>query len=314
MMRRIAIICAVVVVGLGIAFVVYKTRPGLPTPSPSPTPARGVSLAPYPPEGQHFRFRDALDNPYSPEFQTSFSYQPGMLTHTLTGGATLSGRIHAERLKPNFAYQVKLEGMPTQPYPWDKDALKDPYNAANQQIGRLGRWWCKECQWNVRDSELDQHKGHTVNGYLLFDYFVTDGLGNADVLLTLQSSFHVLWRLNQRPHETNDGDIRTYKVASSIDPVTSEVYGYSDPIEPAELQIYAEWEPERPLPGKVVFPPGEYRCRLLLTEESFHNVPPALAERFPWGRTKHEDGGWWGHCLTDEQLSFTITGSPQPTD
>jgi predicted component of type VI protein secretion system len=47
---------------------------------------------------------------------------------------------------------------------------------------------------------------------------------------------------------------------------------------------------------------------LLLTEESFHNVPPDLP--YTWGQTYYPDGGFWAHALSDEAFAFTISGGP----
>ena len=49
-----------------------------------------------------------------------------------TQGTTLTGTLQAENLKPNFAYQLKLEGYPG--------------TVANEKIGLAGRWWQEE--WN----------------------------------------------------------------------------------------------------------------------------------------------------------------------
>ncbi len=282
-------------------------HPSTPSPPPTPRPKR-VYLRPFPDPDhtQHYRWRDILDNPYSERFRQTTPYREGCAWHELSGGETLSGWLHVRGLKPNFAYQVKLEGRPTCPYPWPKNALRDPRNWANVQLGKLGRWWCDTCRWNVADAELKNHRGHMIYGYVLFDYFVTDGLGNADVKLSFDSSFHVVWRFDQRPRGDRDGDIRPYLVQSARDERTGEIYAYSSQVRPAVVPLYAEWEPGRPVPGQAKLPPGEYRCALLLTEESLHNAPPELAEAFPTARTNFPDGGFWAHCLVDDNLKFQV--------
>ncbi len=165
-----------------------------------------------------------------------------------------------------------------------------------------------DCGWNVSDSELatGAHDGHRVLGYLLFDFFMTDINGDATQQLYLDSSFHVLWRTDlRRPNPARDGKPRTHLV-------TYDSAVYESSFADENVKVYAEGEPGRPKPGQVTLPPGYYECRLLLTEESFHNVPPDLASQFPWGLTAYPDGGFWAHALSDDQFPFTITGGTPP--
>ncbi|MGD8237807.1 MAG: carboxypeptidase-like regulatory domain-containing protein, partial [Armatimonadota bacterium] len=227
---------------------------------------------------------------------------PDLVTYNLTDGTTLEGSITADGLKPGSAYQVKLEGMPTAPYSGTIPAESDVLNRSNWEIGHIGRWWCEDDGWNVDDSDLPSHVGHWVLGYLLFDFFVTDVNGNAIQPLYLDSSFHVLWRTDQRrANRARDGRPRTHRI--TYDPDV-----YESPFADQNVRVYAEGETGRPKPGQVTLPPGSYQCRLLLTEETFHNVPPALQSQFPWGRTNYADGGFWAHVLSDDGFAFTITG------
>jgi len=266
--------------------------------------ARGV--APYPgTELQYYRHRDLIDRAYSwspgDGSDGGFYGQSGVLVqHDLAGGLALAGTITADNLKPCFAYQVKLEGQSTQPRlsaagkPKLYD-LSDPINWANEQLGKVGRWWCMNDGWNVADSELSRHRGHVIRGYLLFDSIVTDATGHAQQLINLDSSFHVLWRTFGPGQRTQvpgtDGEMRWYTVDST------------------PVGVYAEWEPNRPLPGAVSLEPGTYQCRLLMTEESFHNDPASLVT---WGVTHYADGGFWAHALSDEALEFVIEPSGPP--
>ncbi|MBM3471843.1 MAG: hypothetical protein FJX75_01055 [Armatimonadetes bacterium] len=282
--------------------------------STGPVPPGGslvhaLSIGPYPPAGQYYRYRDILDHPYlfSPgDGSCAECYAPpALVTFTSgSGGATtLAGTLTAASLRPHFAYQVKLEGMPVKPYPWSGTDLADPPNWSNKQIGSVGRWWCNTCGWNVADNQLSRHRGHWVLGYLLFDFFITDIGGNALRDIHLDSSFHVLWRTDQRTPTANDGAPREHTVTYRSDV-------YSTPFSAATTSVYAEGEPNRPQPGQVTLPGGSYRCRLLLTEESFHNVPPALASQYPWGQTNYADGGFWAHALSDDQFAFTVGATP----
>ncbi|MFQ6132747.1 MAG: carboxypeptidase-like regulatory domain-containing protein [Armatimonadota bacterium] len=265
--------------------------------------ARAVTwLEPYAPSPQEYRWYDIADNVYDVAFRegpSQFAYTGQQVTVNYQDEAsTLTGMLTATGIKPNFAYQIKLEGQPTATYPWSGQELQDPLNWTNKQLGTLGRWWCVDDAWNVNDRQLRRHRGHLILGYLLFDFFVTNETGGATHNFSLDSSFHVLWKTSQRAPGGNDGTPRTYTLAWSD-------HGYPSP-EPSgfdhgPVSVYAEWEPNRPLPGEVVMPAGTYRCRLLLTEESFHNKlghdapDPAL-------------GGFWAHALSDEVLSFEVTG------
>lgn len=269
---------------------------------------RPLELGPYPPAGQYYRYRDILDHQYvfSPGDGSCMGCYdpPASVTLQIASGPadTLEGTLIATNLRPHFAYQVKLEGTPQKPYPWSSADLADPRNWANKQIGSVGRWWCDTCGWNVTDSELRRHRGHWILGYVLFDFFITDINGNAEQPIHLDSSFHVLWRTDQRTPTSNDGPPREHVVTWS-----SEVYGPSS-FPDTLASVYAEWEPSRPLPGQVTLLAGQYQCRLLLTEESFHNVPPELAGQFPGGYTNYADGGFWANALSDAEFAFTIVG------
>ena len=276
-----------------------------------------LTVNPYPDEGQYYRYRDMLDHRYKgsptdgsfgawrlPGVPDPVSYAPGLVTYQLSDGPTLMGSITADGVKPNFAYQVKLEGMPSQPYPW-KNSPDSIENWSNSQIGSVGRWWCATCGWNVSDAQLRRHRNHWIVGYLLFDFFMTDINGDATRELCLDSSFHVVWRTNQRsPNPAADGAPRQHTVTYSADVYEQSFTG-------TDVWVYAEGESGRPKPGEVSLPAGDYLCRLLLTEESFHNVPPALQSEFPWGYTNYADGGFWAHALSDDAFAFTITsGGP----
>ena len=257
------------------------------------------TLTPYTRGEVKFRWTDIADNPYSERFRKSFRYRPGQVTVTLaeTETETLRGRLVAHGLKPNFTYQIKLEGLGCAKAPVAAEPA-DPAEWANRQIGTLGRWWCVNDDWNTWSDayDSDYHKGHTILGYLLFDFFVTDAQGNAVHDFTVDSSFHVLWKVSQFPPGDTDGKARVFVVKA--DPR----YGYSKPPKPATVSIYPEHEYTRPKPGTLRLPPGKYRCRLLLTEESFHSYG---------GSGKQDLGGRWTHCLSDDKLEFTILPSKE---
>lgn len=298
-------------------------------------PVRHV-LAPYHRDQTRFRWMDIADNPYSKEFRRRFRYREGQVavTYTTAEGGVLRGRLVARGLKPNFAYQLKLEGRPSPPGLPGACPLAAWSNA---QIGSLGRWWCledaanawmpsyltrllgspagsaSETRWlpapedgledggpGAEDEDLDSpgsrygdyHEGHTLLGYLLFDFFVTDHEGNASHEFAVNSSYHVLWKTTQVPPGPTDGPVRRFTVRGE----RGRAYGRE--VGPTQVAIYAEHEFGRPEPGQVRLPPGRYRCRLLLTEESFHAYGG-------WGRRENL-GGQWAHALSDENLEFTV--------
>ncbi len=80
---------------------------------------------------------------------------------------TFVGRITAKGLKPNFAYQVKLKGVPK-------------YRDSFERIGYLGRWRLPNRGPNCSDREYAAYENKSeARSYLFFDFFVTDEHGNA---------------------------------------------------------------------------------------------------------------------------------------
>ena len=61
------------------------------------------------------------------------------------------------------------------------------------------------------------------------------------------------------------------------------------------MGIYAEWEPGRALPDELVLPAGNYKCKFILTEESFHSPPGS-------------PGGYWAGAMQGN-VNFTITSA-----
>jgi len=209
------------------------------------------------------RWRDIATNPYAPNKKSTSFYDSASVTVTYENSATtFKGTLNATGLKPNFAYQIKLNGKPTSIWGAGGD------DWANQQLGNLGRWWGDE-------------------GYIFFDYFVTDAAGKASKSLALNSSLHVLWKTTQRTRTSSDTTATSYSVIARK---SSGWYGQDYPKK--TVKIYGEWESGRPKPGKVVLPTGNYNVRLFLTEESFHES--AL------------DSGSWATVMGNDNIVFTI--------
>ena len=231
----------------------------------------------------HYRWMDVADQLYAVTYQDNYDYTQADVTLDFTSGvSTLRGRLTAEGLKPNFAYQLKLVGK------WWLDL------AGNERIGLTGRWWQEE--WNgsawvngqnlntkgdgyppspndvtyfarrdIEDPTSPTGRRYRYTAYLVFDYFITDSRGDASVAFEADDSYHVLWKTSQRAPGAQDGPVkpRTFAVALP-DPV-----GAYDTVYPeATVEIFGEWE--RLPRGGVTLAAGSYAAEFILTEESFH--------------------------------------------
>jgi hypothetical protein len=218
--------------------------------------------------GSNNRWMDIADNLYSPAYQSSFTYAQPLVTITYSStSSNFSGTLTATGLKPNFAYQMKLVG----------NADMDDWT--NEQLGYAGRWWrVQPNPGNSNDADYAENRDdpdYIYQGYLLFDFFSTDQQGNATVNFSANSSYHVLWATNDSTETgtghknpgANDSAVVYYDFAAS--PATNSA-AYSTDYGSARVGIFAEWESGRPLPGQLSFPAGEYLCKFVLTEESFH--------------------------------------------
>ena len=231
-----------------------------------------------------YRWRDVAGNLYSDSYRENYGYDNIDVQVQVTfeeSDVTLHGQLSATGLKPNFAYQLKLNGFSG--------------TAANERIGLTGRWWQEEwdgAQWTngqnlnnkgdgsipnpndliyfARRDEPDSTSPTGLNyrytGYLVFDYFITDENGNATLDFEAKSSYHVLWNTIQQDHTTNDGP--TKSVTFDPDP---DQPAYDTDYPSSTMTIFGEWE--RLPVGDVCLAPGAYDCQIVLTEESFHGWP-----------------------------------------
>jgi len=246
--------------------------------------------------GTPYRWMDIADYEYRSSYQTDFNYELPAVTITYndtsnTFSGTLSATLPTAGLKPNFAYQMKLVGNS------DIDVW------TNEQIGSAGRWWYTQydsggeilAQGNKDGDNGDafyklykNDSSYVFQGYLLFDFFVTDENGNATSNFFADSSYHVLYKTLQRPWTESDGPIKT----TTFDP--SEGTFYDKDYSSASVGIFAQGQSERALPGQLVLAPGEYKCEFILTEESFHQSGLG--------------GGWAG--AMGEDVRFTVVPIP----
>ncbi len=239
------------------------------------------------------RWLDVGDNSYAitGTFE-SFSYPPDtVLLRYTTQETPLAFTVEAptHALKPNFCYQIKLEG-PSKP--WEGDPSGDDF--VNAQLGYNGRWWCDTCNASLDDNTVNTHmrRSHYVKGYLLFGFIVTDADGSVNQTVVVDSSYHVIWKSSQRSRGANDGPIT---VVSRI--IAPDGWAY-DAACSIDEQLYAEREPNRPLPSDLVLADGAYSgVQLRLTEESFHSTNPLL-------------GGEWRTVLVADNLGFVIGEEP----
>ncbi len=158
------------------------------------------------------RWRDTATTPYDVDPIGSYDYATATVQLEYSeSGPALTCVLTGSGLKPNFTYQVKLNGKPS--YSWGAAGDDD----ANERLGFAGRWRLSQVKkstgsvvggWNSDDDEYllwksrsfeDDTYRYVFEGYLLFDYVVTDAAGDASQTLSVDSSFHVLWKVSQRP-------------------------------------------------------------------------------------------------------------------
>ena len=229
-----------------------------------------------------YRWLDVADQAYSATYRDTYDYtQANVKVAFNPAEEVFKGLLTANNLKPNFAYQVKLGGDPI------------IYPTANENIGLKGRWWRETwdgSEWtsgtNSTDADYLAHKDdvdliggsptgfmYKYTGYLVFDYFTTDGKGNASLSFEADSSYHVLWKTTQSGHTrtASDGPIKTsrFKVNAKSSAAYDTNYGWQT------VSIYGEVE--RTPVGGVYLDAGTYNCEFFLTEESFHGSGGAYA-------------------------------------
>lgn len=255
------------------------------------------------------RWWDIANTPYNDWLtegkpNNRFSYTARQVTLTYDRaprGTFFVGRIDATGLKPNFAYQIKLVGKPVRgKQGWG--AYGD--DVANERLGYAGRWWCDSEQLNVNDTHYqDYYKApsaadrHTLYGYLFVSDFVTDASGDAHLDFAGDHSYHVTWSSWQG---ADTGlPVGVFISQGRFDGKQNNYYGYGVRPRATMVKLFYEYEAGRFQP--VVLPRGHYNCRMLLTEESFHNA-------FGEVGTNDPNGGFWKSVLATEELS--ATGAP----
>jgi len=223
--------------------------------------------------GQYWN--DIAGTAYSSDFQSSYSYNDASvsLSYESYDDYWFRASLSATGLKPNFCYQVKLNGKPEAYWVEGGDDI------SNEALGYAGRWWRNEPNpGNADDSNYETYKDdpdYVYTGYLVYDFFVTDVDGNAEIEIVSDNSYHVVWKTSQRTAQANDGPVRDYNVDGT------------------PVSIYGEWEPTRALPGELALRPGKYDVQFFLTEESFH-----------------DSGASWATVMGYDEAQFDIAPEP----
>lgn len=246
------------------------------------------------------RLWDIDDRPYDGFLAQGFSYSRAQVELTYDAAPEtpyFKGRLRASGLKPNFSYQLKLAGKP-------KDGARgwEQYgdDVANERIGRIGRWWDDEGQFNSTDNSFNTlYKNatpasrNTIYGYQLMAIAVSDSNGEVDVAFDGSGSYHVTWQDKQLFGK--DFDAGTFSIGS-----VSPYYGYGHAVADKDVKLWLEREPGRP--ARVALPRGHYDVRFIITEDSFHNN---------FGGTSSPDGGLWQTVFANEDFA---SGQPDSSD
>ena len=255
-----------------------------------------LDAVPTTPESEP-RWRDVAENTYSEAFRQSFRYEDAVATVDYeTVGSTFTARFVADGLKPFFAYQLKFIAAHDSP--------------GMERLGYLGRWWWEGHQLNVSDAEYEANKDDpAISSFLVFDYAVSDADGHIEKDISIDSTYHVLWRygISGVPGVDLPGPNDGYSIETLVDPTVEPGGAYDFDYGPDAIFVFGEYEHTagnvRPLPGELVMSEGAYELTFLVTEESFHSYD--------------ELGGSWQHALvgpTDQPIRFTIASEliPEP--
>lgn len=218
--------------------------------------------------GQYWK--DVSGQGYGDDFARGFSYDKAVvrLAYNRSARGRFKARLKAEGLKPNFCYQVKLEGKPWGFWVYASD------DVANEALGRAGHFWRAQPEpreVSLEEFEADKDKqGYVFIGSVLLDFLVTDEHGKANVAVDSYSSLKMVWKPDQRTHQPGDGPIRDYRLNGQ----TTEIYGENLAGGGA---------------GSLELPVGPYNVQVSLTEESFGDPE-----------------GAWARIMVAEDVSFEI--------
>ncbi len=245
--------------------------------------------------GSNPRWLDVADHLYSPAYRASFSYaNAAVQLRYEPAGATFTGRLIGDGLKPFFAYQLKFTAA-------HADPMMEP-------LGHMGRWSWAGGPLNVADSVYAANRPNpAITSFLVFAYAVTDAHGHVDAALSIDSTYHVLWRhgISGVSGVAQPGSHDGSSISTLADPTQSPPGTYDGAPSPATVGVFGEYEHTagnvRPYPGTLVMAPGDYVLDFALTEESFH------------GSGTYD--GWWMAALQNprsERVAFTVAAAAAP--
>jgi hypothetical protein len=218
--------------------------------------------------GQTPRWMDLADSLYAKSFRTRFIYPAKKVQISFDDTGALQFQIVATAgaLKPNFCYQMKIEG-PSQA--WSGGTSADFVNAS---LGYRGRWWNDTTGKPMTDADLTPgtHIGELIKGYLYFDFIVTNGDGSINATVPVKNSYHVTFKQGQTTYYPGqDGPLRPFTFTAVKD---NWAYDNRRAVT-RTVTLFGQWEPGRPLPGALSLPLGTYAgVEFRLTEESFHST------------------------------------------
>ncbi len=242
-------------------------------------------------DAENERHMDVGGRAYSRKFISSFSYsdpnlnRPDVVLEYLAEAETFIGSLTASGLKPNFAYQMKLVGIYE-----DRQSF--------ERIGYLGRWRLPGSGTNFSDSDYEAFAPKDlVESYLLFDFFLTDGQGQARKEFYADSSLHVLWNATTQgwPSATQPLPVPAVRTGTRAD-----IYANPNP-DLSTQYIHAQsesgiWYADRLPTGTAFLPSGTYRAVFVLAEESFHS---------------YGDGGHWATVMS-VPVQFEVMDRTRP--
>jgi len=246
-----------------------------------------LTLAPYVDgASQTPRWMDLADTLYSAVFRSTYAYPADTVQLSLNSDAAglsfgISAPAHA--LKPNFCYQMKIEG------PSVVSSPQTGLDFVNASLGYNGRWWDDTQNIALTDAQIQSHLGDTIKGYLYFDFIVTNADGSINATVPVKNSFHVTFKSTQQRRTANDGPLRTFAVVAA-----KGGWGYDvRKTTSKSVKLFGQWEPGRALPGTLRLPAGSYTgVEFRLTEESFHAKTP--------------DGGNWRTVMNAALPAFAL--------
>ena len=260
-------------------------------------------------------------SPYFTAHVSATGLKPNFAYQLKLTGKPVSGLRGSGTASSYITSTNKLaSGTPVMHPVYDANGNLTPVNGddwTNQQLGYLGRWWDDEPtppSTNINDSYFQTYyPGRTIYGYIYMGNFFTDAQGNCEKDITGRYSYHITWQ----DWQSGIKDVLVPGSPFSIggyldnsDPTHYYAYGANPPASgvatengKASINLYYEYEASRSRAAGMVMPNGTYRCRLLVTEETFHNT---------YGNgTNNALGGVWKTVLATEDFTYngnTVTG------